>query len=454
MSTNTILANQKFIELNALLNRFNIFDATDMGRREVKHTKFLSYLLNPNESHGLGDDFLCAFLSKLPLASLVNFEIMSLHTELAEVKSEWSFGNLGQVDLLIKIPFINQANVSVRYLIFALENKINANQGVSQLANYSSALSTAFDGEAFIFIKYLLTDKDENALDPSWCEILYKDTVIPAIKQVQQSKSEKVSAYIKYILNDYLQLMDVDEESDLKIDELARDIVRSTNNEILDKIRTSSPNINLSRGVNTNLLPWHNLWLKFPKACRYISFFDGDSRSEALRVWLSHLSEDNFKVETSIRKYFRFSILSQSNAENIIEISRDSERRWMNSYRNIAFEILVEPIENGSAFRTVLKLVLGPTTLDIDARLKLVNSIRTSLQLVQRAPENFGPEFTTIVSSRDFSNWGVKEINGDQIAASNNSWIDIAKTTIINGKKLPELVNDAIQTFFKERLSL
>jgi hypothetical protein len=449
MTTNTLLANSKFIELNALLNRFNIFEATDMGRREVKHTKFLSYLLNPNESHGLGDEFLCAFLSKLPLVSLANFEIMSLHTELAEVKSEWFAENSGQVDLIIKIPIINSSNTGVKYLILALENKINATQGANQLINYSRALCAAFEREKFSLVKYLLTNQDEESLDPSWNEILYKDTVIPAIKQIQQSKTEKFSAYIKYILNDYLHLMDVDEESDLRIDDLSREIVRDANQEILTKIRISSPDRHLSQEMAADLLPWHNLWLKFPKACKCLSSFDGDSRSDALRTWLRLVPKGDFKVEPSIRKYFRFSILSQSNCSKIIEVSQDAERKWINSYRHIAFEIYVEPIENKTKFKTCLKLVLGPTKLDIDSRLKLVNSIREDLQLNTRTLDNFGSEFTTIASSRDYENWGMKEIDRDQIVASNNSWIDVVNTTKINDKSLPELINFSIDRFFK-----
>jgi hypothetical protein len=48
----------EFLQIDRLLKRFNVFDATDMRRREVKHTKFLAHLLSPSESHGLGIKFL------------------------------------------------------------------------------------------------------------------------------------------------------------------------------------------------------------------------------------------------------------------------------------------------------------------------------------------------------------------------------------------------------------
>ncbi|HHY87796.1 MAG TPA: PD-(D/E)XK nuclease family protein [Chloroflexi bacterium] len=43
-------------------DRFNIFEAVDVVRRELHHSAFLAYLFNPNENYGLGDAFACQFL--------------------------------------------------------------------------------------------------------------------------------------------------------------------------------------------------------------------------------------------------------------------------------------------------------------------------------------------------------------------------------------------------------
>jgi hypothetical protein len=43
-------------------SRFNIFDALGTRRQELRHSDFLSYLLDPKKAHGLGSRFLRDFL--------------------------------------------------------------------------------------------------------------------------------------------------------------------------------------------------------------------------------------------------------------------------------------------------------------------------------------------------------------------------------------------------------
>lgn len=41
---------------------FNLFEALNITRQEIRHSRFLAYLLGPNETHGLNDRFLRAIL--------------------------------------------------------------------------------------------------------------------------------------------------------------------------------------------------------------------------------------------------------------------------------------------------------------------------------------------------------------------------------------------------------
>lgn len=80
-----LLANADFIKLNSVLNKFNVFHATDMKKREVKHTKFLAYLLDPNESHGFGKKILTDFLLKC-IGLGMRFNIFDYDLDFSEVK--------------------------------------------------------------------------------------------------------------------------------------------------------------------------------------------------------------------------------------------------------------------------------------------------------------------------------------------------------------------------------
>jgi hypothetical protein len=44
--------------------RFNVFDVLGRTRREQAHSRFLAWLLDPAEAHGLGDKFLRQFMAK------------------------------------------------------------------------------------------------------------------------------------------------------------------------------------------------------------------------------------------------------------------------------------------------------------------------------------------------------------------------------------------------------
>ena len=45
------------------LSRFNPIKTMGMERMEIRHSAILGWLLSPQETHGLGDTFLKAFLS-------------------------------------------------------------------------------------------------------------------------------------------------------------------------------------------------------------------------------------------------------------------------------------------------------------------------------------------------------------------------------------------------------
>jgi PD-(D/E)XK nuclease superfamily/Domain of unknown function (DUF3387) len=51
-------------QIEELLDRFNVFEAIGFIGQEVTHSRFLAFLLDPGQNHGLGDLFLRSFLLK------------------------------------------------------------------------------------------------------------------------------------------------------------------------------------------------------------------------------------------------------------------------------------------------------------------------------------------------------------------------------------------------------
>ncbi len=52
-----------------LLDRFNVFEAIGFIGQEIMHSRFLAFLLDPSQSHGLGDLFLKRFSQKVSESS-------------------------------------------------------------------------------------------------------------------------------------------------------------------------------------------------------------------------------------------------------------------------------------------------------------------------------------------------------------------------------------------------
>lgn len=394
-TANDVLCCPEFIELQRRLNRFNVFEATDMGRREIKHTKFLAYLLDPNESHGLGDTFLNHFLIFLMSAS-DNFGIgiINLNTGFSKVSTELSSrdGETNErIDLVIEIPFLSK-EVSV---VIAIENKIGAKQGADQLSGYSDILKKHFPHEEgrekYHLKKYFLTEQGEEPGAADWVGVQYSNTIIPAIKETLQSHKGRMSEYIEYTLNDYLDLLDFDENSNEELEKLARKI--SNNNGIINYIKN---------GDNGDL-ELQNLKLKYSKACSYMTNFDADVRKQILG-WFGKLESQEintnrtrlkFNVESSNRNLLRFSILSEENQAKTANLSKNLPNRWLDSERCIAFEIGMTPVkindeENPANDPSPFKLkawatlVLGPTNLDTESRNILANSIRRKINQDQQ----------------------------------------------------------------------
>jgi hypothetical protein len=124
-----IVDNPELERLEELLRPFNFFEATGATYNELRHSTFLGFLLDPQQSHGLGDRFLRRFLrmalqrvapDERPV-SLLDLDLWDLDD--VEVRREWQ-----SIDILA----ISPANAFVAII----ENKIHSGEHDDQLERY------------------------------------------------------------------------------------------------------------------------------------------------------------------------------------------------------------------------------------------------------------------------------------------------------------------------------
>lgn len=148
-----VVNNPDLERLEALLDRFNIFEAVGLVRQEIRHSAFLAFLLNPRESHGLGDSF---------AKRLLQGAIMSAPDISAPVTPiELSLWDLGQMEVRLEWQHIDIFLLDERNrLAVIIENKIDTSEHFDQLQRYYETVNQQYPGYRIIGL-YLTPAGDE-----------------------------------------------------------------------------------------------------------------------------------------------------------------------------------------------------------------------------------------------------------------------------------------------------
>src|SRR5947208_14779518 len=106
-------------ELERLLDQFNIFEAMGPVHLEERHSDFLAFLLNPRQSHGLGDTFAKRLLQNVtrnaPSGSL---PVSPIHLDLWDLDQMLVLRERQSIDILL----LDETN----QLAVIIENKIHS----------------------------------------------------------------------------------------------------------------------------------------------------------------------------------------------------------------------------------------------------------------------------------------------------------------------------------------
>ena len=121
------------------LAEFNLFDVLSVRDKELEHSRIIAWLLNPRESHGLGDYFLRAFLSqaasearkrRIPAPSAVHVDGWALSD--VEVVRERH-----RIDILL--------TSETDGFVCLIENKIFSKEWAGQLRSYLETVERDYD---------------------------------------------------------------------------------------------------------------------------------------------------------------------------------------------------------------------------------------------------------------------------------------------------------------------
>ncbi len=148
--------------LDSLDDPFNIFEALGEARRELRHSNFLAFLLDPRRNHGLGTSCARRFFGRVAAIGTSGSGIMDpVSWDLSEIelRREWK-----NIDILI---LDHRRRIAV-----IIENKIFSTEHSDQLARYRTSVSSAFPNWQLVCL-YLTPDSSPPS-DLAYIPIAYR----------------------------------------------------------------------------------------------------------------------------------------------------------------------------------------------------------------------------------------------------------------------------------------
>lgn len=199
-----LLNSKDFYELEQFYNRNTILDIFGISRRELSHSSFIAWLLNPSKNQGLGD---------YPLKRLIELCYDSLDDKLKDiVYSSYEISNVkiereksiendkSRLDLYItfRVQTINDEQFNIHIII---ENKIDSEEHDNQTDKYSNWLNFICNNKDVPLMIYLAPTDSRGNTNNGFCYLSYEDF---SNKLLHNCLYRTNDSFNKGILSDYI----------------------------------------------------------------------------------------------------------------------------------------------------------------------------------------------------------------------------------------------------------
>lgn len=228
-----IINNKNLERLENVVDDFNIFTSLNLINNEIRHSNFLSWIMDPKENHNLKDYFLSSLLKVISMrasSSGINapsiFDIDNWNFTETEVLREWR-----NIDILIKDDN--------HKLICVIENKIYSKEHSGQLRRYKEIVEEEYPNYQKIFV-YLTIEGDE-ASEDDYLSINYHD-IIKIISHIIENKSTSIGQEVLIFISHYREMFRRYIMENSEIQEICRKIYKK-HKKALDLIFEYKPDL-------------------------------------------------------------------------------------------------------------------------------------------------------------------------------------------------------------------
>lgn len=202
-----------FAELERKLKAFSPFRVLQVERYELRHTTTLAWLLDPRETHGMGDVFLKRFVHQIinQNESWARKALREIEDGNVEILRELKFASHGAIAPTISDNESSLIGDRLDILLegkdwgIAVEAKIDSKEGENQLQRYDGWLDSMFEEKV---LKLYLTVDSIDPVNVNWKNIQWgthvKNALVEALDELEESSIE---LRVKEFLEDYCELI-------------------------------------------------------------------------------------------------------------------------------------------------------------------------------------------------------------------------------------------------------
>jgi uncharacterized protein YqfB (UPF0267 family) len=225
-----LLNDVDFDKLDLGLKNPNIFSILRITRNEIRHSNFLSWLLDPKGSHGLDDLFLKRFLREVfsseRFGDIDQVDVEGLNLNEVQVLREWN-----HIDLLLVLSDV----------VICIENKVFTKDHSKQLERYKEVIEHSYPNKKKVFV-YLNPEGDESNEEIDTYQPLSYDFIIDVLERIIEVYGDSIKPQVLVYIKDYITVVKQDIMGTDKLVELSQKIY-SNHKEIIDFILENKPDL-------------------------------------------------------------------------------------------------------------------------------------------------------------------------------------------------------------------
>ena len=254
-----LLKDENFDRLDLGLQNPNIFQILRISKTEIRHSNFLAWLLDANQSHKLGNIFLKRFLRQVftseKFHDVNQIDVEELDLSKVQILREWK-----NIDILILLENV----------VVCIENKVLSKEHSNQLNRYRKIIDENFKDYRKTYV-FLTPEGDLSDDETEIYEPISYNFIIETLEKIISIYGESVNDQVKNYIKDYITII---KRELMKTDQLTilSQKIYQNHKELLDFIYEHKPEVvdDLRKSMREEL-PKRN-WIEGSENKYYVRF--------------------------------------------------------------------------------------------------------------------------------------------------------------------------------------